>query len=98
MGMFDSIYDAKGIEWQTKAFECLLTRYDIGSTVTAEKLSFQVEVLGQPEPRAWPEPGEFVDTFATIRDGILAEVPAERDETLPLQNYSGHWLAAPKGA
>jgi hypothetical protein len=98
MGMFDSLYDKNGIDWQTKAFECLLTRYDIGSTITAEKLTFQVEVLGEPEPRQWPERGVCVDSYATIRDGILTEVPAARDESLPLQDYSGHWLAAPEGA
>ena len=38
------------------------------------------------------------NALATIRDGILTAVPAERDDALPLQNYSGHWLSAPEGA
>ena len=35
--------------------------------------------------------------YATIRDGVLVEVPADRDETLPLLDYYGGWEEAPDG-
>lgn len=86
MGMFDSLYDAQGHEWQTKAYDCILARYDIGDEVPPSHGSltdYQVRVLGGP--------GEgFQDSFATVRDGRLSELPADRDYSLPLLGYFGH--------
>lgn len=89
MGMFDSLYadrSATGYddEWQTKAYWCELDSYFIGDEMPPVKPyeldDYQVEVSG--------------DRFATVRDGRLVEVPAERDATLPLLNYSGHLTEA----
>lgn len=92
MGMFDSLYDADGEEWQTKAFYCGLAVYRIGETLPRDifpesyPTTYQVEVLGDPEPR------QFVHSFATVRRGVLTAVPADRDPALPLLNYSGHLI------
>ena len=79
MGMFDSLYDKHGNQWQTKAFDCLLANYDIGDSIPGDDLpaSYQVEVLGDTE------------SYATVRDGVLVAVPAERDPSLPLVDYYG---------
>ena len=87
MGMFDSLYDDAGTEWQTKAFACLLDTYRVGDAIPcpddAPSLdTFQVQVLGGGR-------GAFIDSFATVRDGILAAVPDDRDVTLPLIDYAG---------
>lgn len=88
MGMFDSLIDRHGDEWQTKAFDCLLRRFSIGDAIGERPPvpAYQVAVLGDPTP------SQFVDSFATIRDGVLVDVPADRDPSLPLMNYSGHWV------
>lgn len=86
--MFDSFYDKDGNEWQTKALDCILGRYDIGDRVPSSLFPHQMKVFGGPRN---------VDSFATIRDGFLAAVPAKRNEHLPLLDYNGGWLAAPKG-
>lgn len=82
MGMFDSLFDAEGNEWQTKAFGCILDRFQIGDHVHGV-VDFQVEVCGGDDP-------PFEDSLATIRAGRLEAVPADRDETLPLMNYHGY--------
>jgi len=47
MGMFDSLFDSKGREWQTKAFDCLLDEYRVGDLMPeADASTYQVEVLG----------------------------------------------------
>lgn len=87
--MFDVLYAADGGDWQTKAFACLLDNYRIGDALVPEVEltdTFQVEVLGEPSR------GSYVDSFATVLGGILVEVPAERDPSLPLLNYGGHWV------
>lgn len=81
MGMFDSLYDANGNEWQTKAFSCNLVDYRIGDRLS-DAGDYQVEVLGGPRPGS-------VDSFATVRAGVLAEVPADRDHSLLLLDYYG---------
>lgn len=83
MGMFDSLYDANGEEWQTKAYACLLDQYEIGDKIDASDATYQVEVLGEVE-------GEWVDSFATVENGILTAVPANRNPAMRLHNYSGH--------
>ena len=87
MGMFDSLFDGSGHEWQTKAYDCLLDEYRIGDPVPviidAYPDTYQVEVLGGPGPGS-------VDSFATVRGNHLHEVPAGRDPSLPLINFSGH--------
>lgn len=90
MGMFDSLYDATGIEWQTKAFNCELDRYQIGDRI-GPPFTYQAKVLGGPRG----EDSRYA--YATIREGVLVEVPADRDETLPLLDYYGGWEEAPDG-
>lgn len=80
MGMFDSLYDPHGNEWQTKAYHRLLDRYTIGDQMPARddgSKAYQVKVLGD------------VESFATIRDDHLEQVPVDRDLTLPLVDYYG---------
>lgn len=81
MGMFDSFYDAEGGEWQTKALGRVLSRWDIGDPVQVP-FDCQMEALGEVD-------GEFVYGLATIREGVLRQVPAARDHTLPLIPYGG---------
>lgn len=89
MGMFDSLYDAQSNEWQTKAFDRLLDSYGIGDEVpTYGVTTFQVEILGGTD-----EP-PFIQSLATIRDGRLVSLPDERDESLPLMDYSGFVFVA----
>lgn len=91
MGMFDSLFDTDGDEWQTKAYTCELTCYRIGDTLDASELpgcyptTYQVEVLGGPNHG-------FVDSFATVANGVLVAVPAERNWALPLLDYGGHLI------
>ena len=83
MGMSDSLYDSEGREWQTKAFDRVLATFDIGSIITGLQAdSCQVEVLGEIDRN-------FVNSYATIINGRLTEVPAERDKSLPLFSYGG---------
>lgn len=84
MGMFDSLFDTKGNEWQTKAFGCILDRFEIGDRIVSVG-DFQVEVCGGEDP-------PFEDSFATIRAGVLAAVPVDRDPQLPLMDYHGYIL------
>jgi hypothetical protein len=85
MGMFDSFYDAKGIEWQTKALGRSLDRFDIGDYVPGPPIDYQAEVIGGP----LTERGQW--KFATIRGGYLASAGDDRDESLPLMEYSSGW-------
>ena len=84
MGMFDSLYDATGVEWQTKALNCELDRYRIGDRF-GPPFTYQAQALGGPRG----EDSRYA--YATIRDGVLVAVPVDRDETLPLLNYYGGW-------
>ena len=93
MGMFDSLYDASGVEWQTKAFACVLDRYQIGDAILdGPSCTYQVKVLGGPVP------SRAIDSFATVRDGVLTAVPDDRIPSLPLLDCFGGWLAAANGA
>lgn len=90
MGMFDSFYDAQSNEWQTKAFERNLEVWGIGDTIPGDGAeTYQVEVIGD-------HGGEFPWSLATIRGGVLTEVPAERDPRLPLVGYSGGVIEVPR--
>ena len=91
MGMFDRLLDTNGTEWQTKAFGRTLESYRIGDLVTGGPFNYQVEILGGDHHL------NYVDSYATIRDGVLESVNDPRDETQPLLDYSGTWTA-PKGA
>lgn len=82
MGMFDSMYDRQGNEWQVKAFDRVLARWHIGDNIESESPDFQVKVYGGRK-------NESGYTLATIRDGVLVDVPAPRDPNLPLIDYSG---------
>jgi hypothetical protein len=86
MGMFDSLYDKDGNEWQTKAFARNLARYEIGDAISSPPIPYQVEVLGD-----MGDDDQFIDSYATIRDRRLAEVPADRDNSLPLLGFDGEW-------
>lgn len=90
MGMFDSFYDAQGNEWQTKAFDCVLARFDIGDPVPFEVSDFQVQCLGELVSH------DFTDGLATIQGGRLTGVPSARDPRLPLYNYSAHLIEEAK--
>lgn len=87
MGMFDSFYDANGNEWQTKAFGKNLDQWSIGDSIPTAPIDHQVMVFGGLTDDAEPE-----DSFATIRSGRVVEVPAERDQSLPLLDYNGTWV------
>lgn len=94
MGMFDSLYDVDGDEWQTKAFGCSLAQYNIGQIidehVDGDLTTYQVSVFGEPGCK-----GFFVDSFATVIDQRLVVVPAERDRALPLIDYGGGIIDRP---
>ena len=92
MGMFDSILDDENNDWQTKAFECLLNEFRVGDPMPdAPFATYQVEVLGG-------DGHEFIDSYATVRDGVLATVDTTRDERLPLLDYFGGPSVATEGA
>ena len=92
--MFDSLYDADGHEWQTKAFDCNLDEYRIGDEIEADMdATFQVEVM--TSRGTYPD-REYTHSLATVRNGVLWRVPDERDERLPLLNYSGHVIEQPR--
>lgn len=84
--MFDSLFDAAGNEWQTKALRNLLDRYQVGDPVKLLLKDFQVEVHGGP--RVGPR-GRSVDRYATVRGGILTQVPDYRRPELALVGYYG---------
>lgn len=90
MGMFDSLHDEDGHEWQTKAFDCNLDVYKIGDRMSRSDFpasyphTYQVEVLGGDDA------DPYTDSCATVCDGILESVHDPRDESLPLINYCGH--------
>lgn len=85
MGMFDTLIDSDGYEWQTKAFDCTLARYHMGMRVPGQLPTFQVMVFGGKLRE-----GHYgVDSFATVKNGVLKKVPARRDKKLPLFDYSG---------
>jgi hypothetical protein len=84
MGMFDSLYDADGTEWQTKAFSRNLDVYRVGDPIPSDTGSaYQVEVMRYTRREG------ATDAFATIRAGRLEAVPTERDDRLPLIDYYG---------
>lgn len=85
MGMFDSLYDADGNEWQTKAMDRVLARYCIGDLIGESGASYQMEVVGGYVPGRG-----IVESFATITAGRLTAVPVERDTKLALIDYGGH--------
>jgi hypothetical protein len=92
MGMFDSLYDQLGREWQTKALARSLNRYEIGDKVPGPPLDHQMEVIGDHNvvpPYRW--------AFANIRGGRLAELPVDRDPSLPVRLYSSGWESATEG-
>lgn len=82
MGMFDSFYDAKGNEWQTKAFGCNLDKFHIGDIVPVLPSVFQVEVIGGDD-------GKWRNSYVTIRNGVVVSVDDLRDDNLPLVSYTG---------
>ncbi|MET0887722.1 MAG: hypothetical protein ABWX92_14875 [Mycetocola sp.] len=88
MGMFDSLYDERNNEWQTKAFGCNLSVFRIGDTITADAAgTFQFEILGPCATSA--STAEF--SYATVREGVLSSIDTEREASFPLLNYSG-WV------
>jgi len=92
MGMFDSLYDEYGIEWQTKAFDRTLAQYNILDVIYSGLIyPFQVEVLGGSVKEG------FILSHATIFNGVLAEVDVPRDPLLPFINYSGYPVPTANG-
>lgn len=95
--MFDSLYDEHGREWQTKAFDNNLDVYHTGDHIpplrhlgrTVDVTDFQVMILGERRAADAPSTSEFVYSLATVRDGVLVEVDARRDEALPRLDYHG---------
>jgi hypothetical protein len=95
MGMFDSFYDARDVEWQTKAYACDLEVYRVGDRPnredwpTTHPSHYQVQVCGGRGPD-----GRYlaVDSFATVNNDVLTRTDGPRDPGLPLINYSGHLI------
>lgn len=91
--MFDSLRDERGIEWQTKAYDCELAVYDIGDTMpradfpAAYPHTYQVDILGATDA------DPYTDSFATIRDDVLTSIHDPRDEKLPRIDYGGYLVA-----
>lgn len=85
MGMFDRIYDERGREWQTKALGRALVSWRVGDVILPS-FDCQVEVIG----------GRGVEGrsgLATIRSGVVTDVPARRDPALRVLAYGGHGCA-----
>ena len=95
MGMFDSLYDTQGNEWQTKAYGCTLEEWGVGDAMPHESGrggphsptddlpdAYQVRVLGGPGD-------SLIDSYATVRGHVLTAVPAGRDQSMPLVDYCG---------
>lgn len=88
MGMFDSLYDAEGQEWQTKAFSRDLVVFSIRDEMpTVDGLdAYQVEVIGgRRTNHRW--------SLATVRGGLLVDVDVAPDPMMPRVDYSGRILA-----
>lgn len=84
MGMFDRLYDKNTNEWQTKALGRALTSFRIGDKldkIPDFPISYQLKVLGGPHNRYG---------LATVKDGILTELPAAKDLSLPQLDYFGN--------
>lgn len=90
MGMFDSFRDESGGEWQTKAYGRQLQTWRHGDTVPeladATHHSYQVKVLGGSGPRG---ADSWRYSLVTVLYNVAAEIPADRDESLPLIDYFG---------
>lgn len=82
MGMFDSLYGTRNDEWQTKALGRSMNRYVIDDPVKLLLRNCQIEVVGGPSDR-------LVHRFATVRNGILTQVPDYRRPELRLVGYYG---------
>lgn len=82
MGMFDSLFDKDGNEWQTKALGRSMSRYAIDDPVKLLLKDCQIEVIGGPSDGS-------VWRYATVRGGILTQVPDYRRPELPLVSYCG---------
>jgi hypothetical protein len=93
MGMFDSLYDEHSNEWQTKAYYRVLAVYGIGDSVVTDwpesyPSTYQVEIVGGGVGGV-----PFTDSFATVRNDVLASVNDPRDPSLPLIAYGGYLAA-----
>ena len=79
MGLFDSLHDGSGREFQTKALDCILHNYFLGERICVPNLpDFQIQILGV---------GSGCESFATIRGQKLVGVNVPRDPNLPLLDY-----------
>lgn len=81
--MFDNL-DKDGVQWQTKAFDCVMHNYKPGDYLKPG--SFQVEIarMGGIFPYR-----TFHDSLATVRNGHLEAIDVPRDASLPLLDYHG---------
>jgi hypothetical protein len=83
MGKYDSIHDG-ATAWQTKGLVCRMMRFKVGDSIPMNDPSdFQVQILGGTRLE------EDRYSFATIRNGVLAEVDVPRDRSLFLIGYHG---------
>lgn len=83
--MFDSMYDADGNEWQTKAYGCDLASFRVGDALPSpEAASYQVEILGGPHD------SDPIDSYATILHGVLVSINNPRNSSLPMLDYHGY--------
>lgn len=91
MGMFDCLYEGErgvyGNEWQTKAYSCNLDSYWVGDRMLElDKLdTYQVEIMGG-------NGHDFINSLATVVNGVLVSIDNERAHTLPLFSYGGHLI------
>ena len=88
MGMYDSLIDSYGSEWQTKAFHnSTLRKWVIGEKPDGgAPFTYQVEIMGRDEAIK-----ENFISYATLVDGVIAEVNVPRNKKLPLLCYYGDW-------
>lgn len=90
MGMFDSLYSPAGSEYQTKALARVLDRYQVGDAIELDAGDALRDVTDyQMKVYSGSESGMVC---ATVERNLLAQVPAPRDESLPLLDYFGGWL------
>lgn len=87
MGMFDSLYDDRGREWQTKALGRGMSRFSIGDRLPGMTDSYQLEVIGRGAGY-W---------FATVENARLVSIDQHRNPYVRLVTYLGGHEAAKPG-
>lgn len=90
MGMFDRFIHQDGTEWQTKAFDNDLADYQAGDPVPElechrDLRDYQVEIYRYCYLRL-----QLIDSFATVRGGLVTLIDVPRDKTLPRVSCDGY--------